>query len=170
MLIEGLDYAHISGDEYNPYGREYELLRDYAFFLRTHTITIPAGYQWDGPTGVPYVGTINKGWLEPSLQHDFLYEEQGRLSDVVYTRKEVDEWFYKELRDNDVSMIYIWIMKYMLDGVFKKVWDNTTEGTTTVLKRYMVPVILVMFALGAAVTTGVIFYAPTVLGVIAALI
>lgn len=170
MLIEGLDYAHISGDEYNPYGRAYALLRDYTFFFRTHEITIPASYQWDGPTGVPYVGTINRGWLEPSLQHDFLYEEQGRLSDVTYTRKEVDEWFFKELRANGVSVIYVWIMKYILDGIFKKVWDDTTEGTTTVLKRYMVPVILVVFALGAAVTTGAIFYAPTVLSVIATLI
>lgn len=170
MLIEGLDYAHISGDEYNPYGREYELLRDYTFHFRTHTITIPASYQWDGPTGVPYVGTINNGWLEPSLQHDFLYEEQGRLSEVAYTRQEVDEWFFAQLRANGVSIIYVWIMRYLLDGVFQSVWDNTTEGTTTVLKRYMVPFILLAFAFGAAVTTGAIFYAPTIIGFLAALV
>lgn len=170
MLIEDLDYAHISGDEYNPYGREYDLKRDYTFFFRTHEITIPAGYQWDGPTGVPYVGTINQGWLEPSLQHDFLYEEQGRLSAVTYTRKEVDEWFFTQLRANGVSLIYIFIMRYLLDDVFQKVWDDTAEGTTTVLKRYMVPFILAVFALGAAVTTGAIFYAPTLLGILATFI
>lgn len=170
MLIEGLDYAHIRGDEYNPYGRQYKTLRDYKFFLRTHEVTIPAGYMWDGPTAVPYVGTINSGWLEPSLRHDYLYEEQGRVEGVEYTREEVDELFFSDLRQNDVSIIYIWIMKYLLGGVFQKVWDDTTEGTTTVLKRYMVPFILAAFAVGAAITTGAIFYAPTLIGVLTALL
>ena len=170
MLIDGLDYAHIRGDEYNPYGRQYKTLRDYKFFLRTHEITIPAGYMWDGPTAVPYVGTINSGWLEPSLRHDFLYEEQGRIEGVEYTREEVDQLFFSDLRRNGVSIIYIWIMKYLLDKVFQNVWENTSEGTTKVLKRYMVPFILIAFAFGAAVTTGAIFYAPTLLGILASLI
>lgn len=170
MLIEGLDYAHIAGDEYNPYGRQYKLLRDYKFFFRTHEITVPAGYLWDGPTAVPYVGTFNSGWLEPSLRHDFLYEEQGRIEGLDITRHEVDKLFHTDLRGNGVSIIYIWIMKYLLDGVFEGVWIDTTEGTTTVLKRYMVPFILLAFGIGTAITTGAIFYAPTALSVLAALI
>lgn len=170
MLIEGLDYAHIAGEEYNPYGRQYKTLRDYTFFFRTTEVTIPAGYQWDGPTAVPYVGTLNSGWLEPSLRHDFLYEEQGRIEGVDFTRQEVDELFFEDLRANGVSVIYIWIMKYILDNVFQGVWDDTTEGTTTVLKRYMVPFVLAAFGLGAAVTTGAIFYAPTLLALLASTI
>lgn len=170
MLIEGLDYSHIRGDEYNPYGRQYKTLRDYKFFLRTREVTIPTGYMWDGPTAVPYVGTINSGWLEPSLRHDYLYEEQGRVEGVEYTREEVDELFFSDLRQNGVSIIYIWIMKYLLGGVFQKVWDDTTEGTATVLKRYMVPFILAAFAVGAGITTGVIFYAPTLIDVLTALL
>jgi len=167
MLIEGLDYAHIAGDEYNPYGREYKTLRDYKFFFRTTEITIPAGYKWDGPSWVPYVGTINAGWLEPSLRHDFLYEEQGRIAGVEYTRQEVDELFFEDLRHNNVSFIYVWIMRYLLDGIFQRVWDDTSEGSSKVLKRYMVPVIMAVFALGAAVTTGAILALPAALDLLA---
>lgn len=163
MLIENLDYTRIAGHEYNPYGRQYKTLRDYTFFFRTNQITIPAGYQWDGPTAVPYVGTVNKGWLEPSLHHDYLYEEQGRVPGVTYSRQEVDEHFFKCLRDNNVSGIYIWIIKHFLDGVFQKVWEDTSEGTTTVLKRNMIPIILIVFAFGAAVTSGAVFMIPTLL-------
>lgn len=167
MLIEGLDYTLISGDEYNPYGREYKTLRDYRFFFHTTEVTIPAGYKWDGPSGVPYVGTINKGWLEPSLRHDFLYEEQGRIDGIEYTRQEVDELFFEGIRSNGVSVIYIWIMRYLLDGVFQHVWDDTSEGSTKVLKRYMVPAILILFALGAAVTTGAVFMIPSIINLFA---
>lgn len=170
MLIENLDYQHVGGEEYNPYGREYRLLRDYKFFFRTHEITIPAGYMWDGPTGLPFVGTINSGWLEPSLVHDFLYEEQGRIDTVLYTRKEVDQKFFKDLRINGVSVAYVWFMKLALNSVFEEVWNDTTEGSSKVLKRYMVPFLIVAGLLGAAVTTGLIFYAPTVLSVIAVLL
>jgi len=169
MLIEGLDYALIAGDEYNPYGRQYKTLRDYKFFFRTRLITIPAGYLWDGPTAVPYVGNLNSGWLEPSLRHDFLYEEQGRIEGVDYTRREVDQLFWDDLTANGVSVIYIWIMKYILDGVFQGVWDDTSEGSTTVLKRYMVPFILAAFGLGTLITTGLLFYFFPSLGIVASL-
>jgi len=170
MLIKGLDYEHIGGDEYNPYGRMYRTLRDYKFFYRTTELTIPAGYQWDGPSGVPYVGNINSGWLEPSLVHDFLYEDHDRIEGLEITRQEVDEKFYTDLTANGVSVIYIFIMKKFLQGVFQNVWDGSVEGATTVLKRYMVPVILTVFGLGALVTTGLIFYAPAVLSVLAAFV
>jgi len=170
MLIKDLDYEHISGDEYNPYGRMYRTLRDYKFFYRTTELTIPAGYQWDGPSGVPYVGNLNSGWLEPSLMHDFLYEDHARITEVSVTRKEVDQKFYDDLTANGVSVIYILIIKMFFQGIFQDVWDETLEGATTVLNRYMVPVILVVFAVGALVTTGLIFYAPAVIGVLTSLV
>lgn len=164
MLIEGLDYAHVGGDEYNPYGREYKTLRDYEFFFRTHRITIPAGYMWDGPTGLPFVGTINSGWLEPSLRHDYLYEEQGRIEGVEFTREEVDELFFSDLRANGVSVLYVWFMRYVLDSVFERVWNDTGEGSTKTLKRYMVPFLIVGGLIFAAIASGLIWYAPTILG------
>lgn len=160
MLVKGIDYKRISGSDYNPYGRQYQTLRDYHFFFRTKRVTIPAGYQWDGPTGVPYVGTLNSGWLEPSLRHDFMYEEQGRIPGITYTQKEADEFLFEGLLLNNVSPIYIWVMRLFLFRVFKKAWDNPEVGASKVLRRYMVPFVLFFFAIFAGLTSGAVLAIP----------
>ena len=150
MLLKNLDYTLTSGRDLNPNNRKYTLLRSYKFLYRAIPIVIPKGYVWDGPSGLPLFPWSAKKWLEPSLQHDFIYHTKGKMEDVVITRREADEAFVIALRKNNVNPLLIWLIQVFLWRAFKKVWDSDT-GTVklSVLGRVLWP----MFALIIVVLT-----------------
>ena len=125
MFRKNEDYKRIEGDGWNPFNRRYKLLRDYTFDFMEIAYTIPAGYEWDGPTGVPIVRWITEGWLEPSLRHDWLYEKHFDLTRThIFTQQDVDDKFIYDLGNSGVG----WMSRFIIDNfyakrVFKRYYD-----------------------------------------------
>lgn len=144
MLIKGIDYELVSGDEFNPAGRKYKLLRDFPFFYRTQRVVIPKGFMWDGPSGVPILWGLYRSWENPALVHDFFYQNRGVIEDqnLVITRQEADETFFAMLLQNGVSPIFPTVMRLFLGKILQKVWDREYATASGIIKGTFSPLTL----------------------------
>ena len=123
MFREGSEYALTRGTSWNPFKRAYVLLKDYTFNFMDAEYTIPAGYEWDGPSGVPIIRWITEGWLEPSLKHDWLYENHFTLTKShLFTRQDVDDQFFYDLSVRGVGWPTRFVVDKFYDRLFERFW------------------------------------------------
>ena len=129
MFRKHSEYEVVTGNSWNPFNRAYSLLCDYTFEFMGSTYTIPEGYVWNGPTGVPILKRITDGWLEPSLVHDWLYEHHFELNkpEPFFTQEDVDDRFRYDLRHGGASWLATFLIDVFYKKVFKEVWDS--QGT-----------------------------------------
>jgi len=149
MLVKGIDYDLDDGESYNPMNRKYKLLRDFPFMYRTRRHIIPAGFCWDGPTGVPLLWGLNHRWANPALIHDYMYSRRGNLDDMILTRKEADEFFFFNLEMAGVSSIYTGFIRTFLSNTFQHVWEDDGATAMNVIKNIASP--LPKILVGAAI-------------------
>lgn len=121
MFRRGKEYALTRGASWNPLRRHYVLLKDYTFNFMDAEYTIPAGYEWDGPSGLPVIRWLTDGWLEPSLIHDWLYENHFTLTKThPFTQEDVDERFFYDLRSNGVG----WMMRFIVEKFYNRLFER----------------------------------------------
>ena len=136
MFRKDEEYALTRGDSWNPFKRTYTLLRDYTFNWMDAEYTIPAGYKWDGPTGVPVFEFFTNGWVEPSLVHDYLYENHFWMTKThLFTQEDVDDRFIYDLKRGGVG----WISTFLIDKFYRRVFSNYWESSESV--KLSVPLI-----------------------------
>ena len=144
MFREGTEYIS-SGKSWNPFKRSFQLLTDYTFAFMDVDYTIPRGYEWDGPTAVPLIRWITEGWLEPSLVHDWLYENHFSLTSThFFTRDDVDEQFLYDLSKQGVGWSTRFIIDKFYDRIFERVWNAATpvKLSFTVIRDILIALVL----------------------------
>lgn len=150
MFREGEEYALTRGDGWNPLKRTFVLLKDYTFVFMDVAYTIPEGYVWDGPTGVPIVRWVSEAWLEPSLRHDWLYENHFTLTkDHPFTRQDVDDQFLYDLSVRGVGWPTRFVVDKFYDRLFARFWyaSKPVKMTFPVIRDFIVAIFLtVVFA------------------------
>lgn len=123
MFREGTEYG-VTGSGWNPFKRTFKLLKDYQFEFMAAQYTIEAGYEWDGPSGVPVIRWITEGWLEPSLVHDYLYAHHFKLTQThTFSRDDVDEKFLYDLGKNGVGWSTRFVIDKFYNRLFARFWD-----------------------------------------------
>lgn len=146
MFREGSEYALSRGNQWNPLKRTYILLKDYTFLFMDVTYTIPSGFEWDGPSGVPIIRWISESWLEPSLKHDWLYKNHFSLTPMhPFTRQDVDEQFLYDLSVRGVR----WPTRFVINTFYQKLFERFYADASAV--KFTYPVVRDMII--AAVTT-----------------
>jgi hypothetical protein len=85
--------------------RGFEHAAEFFTLLETGTLSVKAGYCWDGPSGPTWDSPES---LRPSLVHDVFY--QLLRMGVLYSskRKVVDDFFHFQLLDAGMGRIRAW--------------------------------------------------------------
>lgn len=139
MFENGVHYTLV-GKGWQIRKRTYRLLSDYTFGFKGKVMTIPAGFEWNGPSGVPILKYFGQGWLEPSLVHDWLYETH--FSRPSLTREEVDDHFFKGLKDNGVRWLTVWMIDEFFDPIFEHYWKTESAADS----KFTIPLVLALLA------------------------
>lgn len=140
MFEQGLQYELSSSKSWNIFKRRFRLLEPYSFYFQGLQYTVPAGYEWDGPTGIPILKWFGKGWIEPSLRHDWLYETH--FSYPGMTREDVDDFFFDGLKQNGVKWLTVWMIDVFFDPLFEQYWKTETPADSKVT----IPLVVAFFA------------------------
>ena len=96
-------------DYINLDGNNCFLRTDYTFQAFDKCIVIPSGFLFDGASipiwVIPFVGLQRFGKHDPaSLIHDYLYENEGRIKECTYTRKQADKLLLSHLVECGVKV------------------------------------------------------------------
>lgn len=76
-------------------------------------ITIPKGFVWDGASVPRWFWSIVPRWgrfSSAALIHDYLYATGGKHKDLMMTRDEVDNLFYRHMIEDGTAKWRAWII------------------------------------------------------------
>lgn len=130
MLTEGVDYEHIAGLDAVPVGRSYATLREmtYASEALNIAVTVEAGFEFDGPTGMPLIlGRWSRRCMRASLFHDGLYEPQGLVTvdcNRPLTRGLADKLFHEIAKRDGAPWLHRILAKTLIRWVGGRFWED----------------------------------------------
>lgn len=124
-LIEGVDYKKTKGYWMIPFGREFETLRP---IPRPNGGTIPAGYKWDGGTGVPMLPQAKS--MYGFLVHDYTFSQRDMSFNAANWESVVELG-----RRNVLTALIILIAYIVLTPLLLMYWytDETKVDNRTLL-------------------------------------
>lgn len=123
---------------YRESGKLYMLVQDYKIDLTPYgynlILTIPQGFVYDGASVPRFLWSIVGLGIDglhraAALVHDYLYENQGRISGIgaygfAFTRKQSDVLFRDMMRRDKIANHRVWLAYKGVRLFGKKVWNN----------------------------------------------
>ena len=109
-------------------GALYELNQPYSFQMGLEIIVIPKGFKYDGASYAKLLFQRDGIHRAACLVHDYLYEHEGKIGNITYTRKRADVKFRQMLLAAGVKSWHVWA-SYTAVRLFGTVyWDESKNG------------------------------------------
>lgn len=104
-------------------GDLYELSQPYSFHLGLDLIVIPKGFKYDGASFAKFLFQRDGIHRAACIVHDYLYENEGQINNVIYTRYEADRKFKKMLEQYGVKRWHV-ALSYAAVRIFGNIFWN----------------------------------------------